>query len=193
MAYQSKTFKITGIAPLLMHSGQLADPLNKFSKAIKEISGKRGKTESDMEEMAKLEWQGSLYLGDEGIVLPAEVILACFINAAKKKKLGQQAKAGVYCDQHATLEYPGKNGKCDLEAMWKDEKFRFVCPVTVQRARVMRTRPHFKDWSATFSLTFNPAVLNGSVLLEILRISGEQVGVGDWRPRFGRFTVEEVN
>lgn len=51
---------------MLMHNGQLADPSNEWARAIKEISGKRAKTAADYEEMARLEWLGSLYLNQHG-------------------------------------------------------------------------------------------------------------------------------
>ena len=41
---------------LIMHNGQTADPLNPFSKAMKEISGKRKKTDTDYEAMANIEF-----------------------------------------------------------------------------------------------------------------------------------------
>jgi hypothetical protein len=176
-----------------MHSGLLADPLNKIVKEMKKISGKRGKTEADMEELAKLEWKGSLYIDKNEIVIPGEVIEACFINGSKKKKLGQQAKAGSFCDGHAVLDYKGKPEKLDLEKLWKAGEHRFMAPVIVSRSRVMRCRPRFEEWSATFNLHFNDEMLNPSDVLEILRIAGEQIGLCDWRPRFGRFTASAVN
>jgi len=43
-----------------MHNGQLADPMNRFTKAIKEITGKRKKSDSDHMEISHLEFLGSL-------------------------------------------------------------------------------------------------------------------------------------
>ena len=48
--------RFQGVSPLLCHNGQTADPRNAYSKAIKAISGKRKKTDSDYDEMARLEW-----------------------------------------------------------------------------------------------------------------------------------------
>jgi len=47
---------------LIMHNGQTADPLNPFSKAMKEISSKRKKTDTDYEAMANIEYRAGLYL-----------------------------------------------------------------------------------------------------------------------------------
>lgn len=60
--YQSLSFQITGVSPLLMHNGRLADPLDPLVKDIKKLSCKRPKTEADLERITKLEFLGSLYL-----------------------------------------------------------------------------------------------------------------------------------
>lgn len=58
--------------------------------------------------------------------------------------------------------------------------------------RVMRTRPLFPKWSAVVSITYEDSVLDRYGLLEILRIGGSQVGLLEWRPKYGRFMVEEA-
>ena len=42
--YKVMLLTIIGTAPLVMHNGQTADPLNKYAKMLKAISGKRKKT-----------------------------------------------------------------------------------------------------------------------------------------------------
>jgi hypothetical protein len=42
------TFKIRGESQLLMHNGQLADPLNPYTKAMKSLTSKRKKTDSEI-------------------------------------------------------------------------------------------------------------------------------------------------
>ena len=54
-------FRLTSVAPLLMHNGQLSDPLNPWAQAIKRITDKRKKTLADLEEVGRLEWYGGLY------------------------------------------------------------------------------------------------------------------------------------
>ena len=45
------SFHIQGTVPTLMHNGRLADPLDEKSILLKEITGKRKKTEADQMEM----------------------------------------------------------------------------------------------------------------------------------------------
>jgi hypothetical protein len=173
-----------------MHCGQTADPLNKFSKAIKQISGKRNKTDADFEEMAHLEFLAGLYLGQDGPVIPAFVVDSLLVNAAKKSRDGMKAKSGCFCLEPAKLEYDGPR---DAESLWADESFRFSAIVRVQSARVARMRPIFNDWSAIITLNFEDSIINIGSLDDWMHVAGTQVGVGDWRPQYGRFTAERLN
>jgi hypothetical protein len=178
---------IRGVAPLLMHNGQLADPLNHLTQAIRKISTKKDKTEADLEELAHLEWLGSLYLHQQEPCLPGELLEGTLVEAAKKRRRGKQVSAGVWCEQQFPLQYEGPR---EPEVLWNDSRFRFTIGVRVQRNRVMRTRPRFEAWAADITVTFNDELLNQAEVLDLLRLAGEQVGIGDWRPKFGRFVVE---
>ena len=54
----------------------------------------------------------------------------------------------------------------------------------------MRTRPKFNTWAANLVIQYDDAQLNEEDVRELLVIAGESIGVGDWRPKFGRFIVE---
>lgn len=184
--YERATYQIKGVSPLLQHNGQLADPLNKWAKEMKKISGKRAKTEADFAELARLEFMGGLYLHNGEPCLPGELLEAAFVEGAKKLRKGQQAKAGIIVDGFASLAYDGPRKPDEL---WEDESFRLTAGVRVQRNRVMRTRPIFRDWSVQVDVDFMPDVLNKTDIDEIVAACGRVVGLGDWRPRFGRFDV----
>ena len=53
----------------------------------------------------------------------------------------------------------------------------------------MRTRPRFREWSAVISATFLTTELNRSEVVDFMKISGAMRGIGDWRPKYGRFEV----
>jgi hypothetical protein len=191
--YQVNQYKITGASPLLMHNGQLADPLNEHAQAMKKISGKRDKTEADFAELARLEWFGGLYLEEGKPCLPGEVIEATFAMGSRKRKKGKQAQAGVFCDKNFPLLYNGSSDKkIDLQKMWESGEYRLSVPVVISRSRVIRTRPRFEEWSSLIELNFDDTMLNPTEVLDILKICGEQIGLCDWRPKFGRFIVEAV-
>ena len=62
--YQTRTYRIEGVDPILMHNGQLANPRNSYAKSMKAISSKRNKTGDDFDELARLEFCGGLYMTD---------------------------------------------------------------------------------------------------------------------------------
>jgi len=55
----------------------------------------------------------------------------------------------------------------------------------------MRTRPKFANWAADLNVEFVPTLLNEEDVRSFLSTAGAQIGVGDWRPRFGRFRINE--
>ena len=83
-------------------------------------------------------------------------------------------------------------GPDDLDALFEDPGFVHRCGVRVGTRRTMRTRPKFDQWSLHVVLTFKPTSIDAANLLEIAEIAGLMVGIGDFRPRFGRFRVEPV-
>jgi len=182
-------FRIVGTAPLIMHNGQLADPANEWSRAIKEISGKRKKTEADYKEMARLEWMGALYLQDGQPCIPGYVFEAALIGrggAARKQKMGKQAAAGLYVTKNFPLVYDGPR---EPKELWPDERFRLVVPVKVGQARIMRTRPIFAEWSAEIEVELDPQLVNADDVRLWVGVAGYEVGLMDWRPKYGRFSV----
>jgi len=189
MAWQEVTYKLTSSAPLLMHNGQTADPTNKWAKALKQVSSKRVKTDADYEEMARIEFLASLYMDANGPILPPNMIDAMIVNAAKKSKEGQVAKSGCFCLNVARLDYDGPRITDELVA---DDNFRFVAIVRVGMARVARTRPVFREWSANVRLHIEPTLVNVARVDEWMRVAGTQIGIGDWRPQYGRFTAERL-
>jgi hypothetical protein len=186
MQYQTLHFRIQGIAPLLMHSGQLADPQNAIAKALRQISEKRAKTEADHAELARLEWYGSLYLAGGEPCIPGELLEALLIEAAKKSKRGPAAKAGILCEQHSPLLYAGPRHP---DALWADGGYTLTAAVRVQGSRVMRTRPIFRQWEAAIAVKYLDGLLNASEVEQFLKLGGMIIGLGDWRPKFGRFVV----
>lgn len=187
--YESIEIEIKGMTPLLMHNGQLANPLNKWAIALKKISGKTKKTDEDYREMARIEWYGGLYVHDGKVCIPGELIESMLVAAAKKNKKGKLFTAGVVCDGHWPLIYDGPK---DIDKLWKDENFRDARLVKIKMARIVRTRPHFVPWGLKFTVSFLPSVLNRADVEEAIQIAGQIIGLCDHRPKFGRFEVVSI-
>lgn len=187
---QEITVTIRGVAPLIMHNGQTCDPLNKFARAIKEISGKRKKTDEDYAEMGRLEWIAGLYVNEEGrLIIPADVLDSAMVEGAKKSKLGKQFKSAVFVPNDADLIIDKKNYTVDK--LWGDENYRDVRGVRVGQARIMRTRPIFRTWECTFTIQYDDEQVNEADVRRALRDCGVQVGLCDYRPKYGRFELVE--
>ena len=188
MAWKSKSYQLKSESPLISHNGQLASPLNPITIQMKKLSGKRSKTEADLEALAKLEFLGGLYIDKTlGIVIPADNIEAAIIKAAMKSKLGPVAKTGMFVDKHSKLIYDGPQVP---EKLWKDKDFVLQKLVVIQRSRILRTRPIFNEWSLETVVSYADSIVDESQLDGWMQIAGSQVGLCDWRPRYGRFSVK---
>ena len=175
---------------LIMHNGQTADPLNPFSKAMKEISGKRKKTDSDYEAMADIEYRAGLYLNKKNeVIIPSRVLESVLVEGAKKSKEGKLALSGMFVDTDAEFSFDGDD--MSINELVNSEDHRLCVAVRVGMAKVMRTRPHFKNWKARFKVSVNTDVANEAQLKRWLEDAGSYVGVGDWRPRHGRYEVKK--
>lgn len=184
--------KWTGIRPLVMHNGLMADPTNPYTRRIKEIVAKGSKkmTESDYEERDRLEWEAGLYWDDElGLVIPSDNIERCIQLGAQKSRIGKDVAAAVFCSEPIVgLQYEGPTTK---EKLYADPRFTLRKGVAVQKSRLIRIRPMIPTgWSLSFSLEYDETILNEKALQKAMVDAGALIGLGDWRPKFGRFIVE---
>lgn len=191
MAYKTVEIRIVGVAPLICRNAQLADPTNKIVRSIKEITAKRNKkTEADMEEVARLEFLGGLYLDDKGHpAIPGECVEGTIRDGAKKSRAGKDALCGIISDGVWPIIYDGPK---DPAKLWEDARFRDFRGVKVTTSRIMRMRPKFTAWALEFQVAYQDEVVNLSALEKWLRDAGQYVGLCDFRPRFGRFEVESI-
>jgi hypothetical protein len=179
---------IEGKSPLLMHNGQTANPTNTYAKRMKEITGKRKKTEEDHIELSLIEWEAGLYVNSAGrLIITSDMLDACLIEGAKKSKLGKQFKSAVFVenDPELKIDTPYKTA-VDLKG---DQNHRDMRSVRVSTSRVMRCRPIFRSWSCEAQITFDDEQVNAGDVERSLADSGRQVGLGDYRPKYGRFDV----
>lgn len=189
-----KTCKVKwmGIRPLVMHNGMKADPTNELVRQIKQITSKGSKklTEADYEQRDALEWMAGIYWDDElGAVIPSDNIERCIQLGAQKSRIGKDVQAAVFCSEPLVkLRYDGPKEKEKLAA---DPRFTLRRGVAVQKSRIIRIRPMFPTgWSITFTLEYDETIVNEKNLVKAMTDAGALIGLGDWRPKFGRFLVE---
>lgn len=184
---------LTGTSALIMNNSRLANPLDPATKAYKVVSGKRNKTDQDLEAVFRLGHAGSMYHdADVGPYIPADNIWKALQEGGKKHRLGQKVTEGVLILTDVNpIAYRGPR---DISALWADENFRFinmrVTGTGSQRKRVPFCRPVFRQWSTEADGTLDESILDLAELQLIAETAGARVGLCDWRPRYGRFTVQ---
>lgn len=180
--------RINGITPLLMHSARGSDPLDRDTQEMKKITGKRKKTEEDQIAISEMEFKIGIYVNERGVpVLPGENIEGALIDGAKKNKLGKTFKAAVICDGSWPVLYDGPKS---ADGLWKDKRFVDRRRAGIMGSAIMRTRPIFRQWAVDFELCFDDQQVSLDEVRQAMVVAGRQCGVGDFRPKFGRFEVE---
>ncbi len=181
-------FKAVSNVPMLMHSATTVDPLHPLTRELKKVSAKRKKVDADHEEMARIEFIAGLYFDEElGPFIPAANIDSMMVEAAKKLRLGKQFSASVFTVNDVPLKYDGPR---TVEELYADDRFKHRCMVRVTTNRIMRTRPQFYNWELSVPIMLiEGAEIDKAQIIEVAEIAAERIGLGDWRPRFGRFTV----
>lgn len=186
-------FRIESTSPLLMQAETLANPLHPLTKAHKAVSSKRKKTEEDYLWLMQSEWSASIYHDDDiGPYLPALNVEGCFAEAGKIFKLGKDVKQALQVvTERAKLEYEGPR---KLDKMWQaGTKFADVRGVKIAQKKIMRCRPIFLKWAAEFQVAYMADVLKRDEIVRVLEEAGRRIGIGTYRPRFGRFSVKVLS
>lgn len=180
---------LTGRTPLLMNSDRTVNPIDPITKAIKKVTSKKtNKTEEDHEEVARLEHLGGLYLDpDIGPYIPGQNIEASFVKAAAVTRQGTKLKQALIVT--TDVNPLGYTGPRDPEGLWADLNFRHMASVKVGQARVMRCRPQFREWRTEADAIIDTSIVALSDFEDIASTAGSRIGLGDFRPRFGRFTA----
>lgn len=167
---------IEGAAPILFHRWN-CDAVEAKSKAAK---GSAAKKSDDLESY--------VYRNDAGdICLPGEYLRQSIILAAKfRQDPRSPRKSAMDLFKAAVISLTDLASLGTAEWDYEDRR-----RVTVQRNGITRIRPAMREgWKATIQLMVNiPEYVSPALLRSVLDDAGRLVGVGDFRPTFGRFTV----
>jgi len=194
-------FKLTGTTPLILHNCRTANPLDPYTQAMKPLTSKKKKTDIDYRELARIEWEAGLYLQGGVVVIPAQNLDACFQNAAKHFKMGEQYKRGAQVSEiYIPLQYKGPkidigNGheSIPIEALNKHyDRYKCQDIVNVKKNKVLRTRPKFEDWSLSVTIQIDKSIFDNRSIVDIVTVAGQYVGLCEHRPRMGKFEVEII-
>lgn len=191
-----KNLKVTwkGISPLIMHSCKCVNPLHPISKEMKKYTSKKKKTEDDLLKIADLEWESGVYwLDDIGLYIPSENVEATLINGGKANKKGTDIQKYVNITDPIIPFFYGEN--LTKKELISDYRYRDTRIMTVQRARIVRTRPRFNQWYIVFNLSYNEEKIDLDTIMNAMSYAGSYVGLCDSRPKYGKFcaTIEEID
>jgi len=168
--------RISGVAPFLFHRWSVEGVAARASAA----KGSKAKKEDDIETYVYRD-------ADNQLCIPSEYLRMAIIMAAKfkqdprspRKSAMDLFKAGIVCLDEL----------CSLGT----ENWDYVDRrrVRIQQNGITRCRPAmYKGWNidAQFQVLL-PEYIDCSLFNETLQSAGRLVGVGDFRPTFGRFQV----
>lgn len=159
--------KIKGIVPLLM---------NRYAN---EIKSQKKIDVFDVDEEVK---KACYYDKKIGYYAPSSWFEGAIREAAKsfkakgKQTLKNTVIATVFCDQE----------KIPLNKKYDEIDSRFA---RIQKQGIVKNRPKWNTWELNFTLNFNADRISKETLLEIIKEAGEVKGIGDYRPKFGRFKI----
>ena len=167
---------VEGSADLLFHRWN-CESVDAKAKAAKNSKAKK---EDDIESYV---WRND----NNELCIPGEYFRQSIIHAAKfkqdprspRKSAMDLFKAGVVC-----LSPLSSLGKTDWDYL--DTR-----RVTVQRAGINRTRPAMKiGWKVDVDFQIlTPEYIDSFLFQDVLNMAGRLVGVGDFRPTYGRFMI----
>jgi len=179
---------VRGTAPLLQHRF----PVPEFGNLSK--GGRKSTGAIDY----STEWKEYFYSNGGKIYQPSSHIEGALIKAAAGFKIaGKRGRSYKDLFSAAILIDPERiphnmDVPEELDADADKPLYLDVRPVVVQRARIVRVRPAFRaGWELSFEITVSDDEVQPDLLQDVLILAGRSVGIGDFRPKFGRFAVVE--
>jgi hypothetical protein len=186
---------ISGTAGLLQHA---------FGQASMATLQENAKKQTGTPDYS-LEWMSTMYTTRDGLLYqPASHIEGALQRAAsgfkQKGKGGKTWKDAVKAYAYVLPdEIPHlRDGECvpaptaDLLKHPTEYLSVSIMRVKVQRAAVARSRLLIAPgWQLAFTIQVQDDQLRPDVVRPILEEAGRAVGIGDYRPRYGRFEVAE--
>lgn len=185
-----KTFEVSikGTTSLLQHRfGEAAE--GDSGAATRTALVTRGTPREEAEKVCYKNGKGEFYF-------PGAALGRLIREAGGNHKLKGTRKSVKYVVPAAVLVLSDEvvirngDGKSPIKSFEVDSR-----PVTIPatKGRVMRHRPRFDDWSATFFVRVNETLLPPDFVQQLLTEGGQQIGIGDYRPEksgpFGTFNV----
>lgn len=170
------TVKIRGTCDMLLHRWN-CEAVDVKSKAAK---GSAAKKSDDVESY--------VYRNEAGeICIPGEYVRGAILAASKYKQDPRSPRSSAVHVFKAGVSVLTNLASTGLRTWDYEDKRRVV----IQRSAITRIRPALRaGWEAEFQfLALTPEYISPDLLHEVISTAGRLIGVGDFRPTFGRFSV----
>jgi len=178
---------IKGKVDLLMH--KLPYSSEEEYKDSKEVTKILQKNPFDKKAVARAV-EMCIYRNEDGdVCFPAEWIEKSLERAAVQFKIPGQGKKTYMDSMKSQVLVEPSLIKLEHDGYITDMK-----SVTInKKSRILRHRPLFKaGWGAEFILSIFDDSVTTDIIEEIIRYAGFYGGLGDYRPKYGRFVVTSV-
>lgn len=182
--------EIEGVCPILFHAWNV-ESIEEKSEAAK---GSEIKKRDDVESYV---YRDTL----EQICIPGDYLRGSIVNAAKfsqdprspRKSAMDLFKAAIVSLTPLApilARHPGEDASVKPSSV-KDWQYLDRRRVVVQRSGITRSRPAFMEgWKAQFILLVTlPEYVQQEMLNQMVSTAGRLVGLADYRPTYGRFSV----
>lgn len=167
---------VRGASDLLFHAWN-AEAVDEKAAAAKNSAGKKSDN-----------LESYVYRTPDGeIAIPGEYLRGAIINAAKFRQDPRSPRKSAMDLFKAAIVVTSPLASLGV-AQWDYLDRRRVM---IQRSGINRTRPAMRaGWEATFDmLVMLPEYVDRNQLRETIESAGRLIGVGDFRPTFGRFGI----
>lgn len=208
---------ITGKSPLLMHWDNIA--WSEMLKRWREIPENKKRSVAGDDRSPAFGWLGSLYNDGTSVAVPSDNIMRCLMEGGASvlvpggkngKTFKAQTQSGMLVhEEFWAVEIGGKVVPMEPFVALKDElafEKHESCAVEhgfvlyTKRAKIgtskhVRVRPRFDRWALRGTIDVWDDQITTSVLENVLRVAGDNKGLGDWRPSsrtpgpYGRFSA----
>ena len=174
-------FKIESVTPMLMNN------INSMFTAKEKPARVKHEEWEESPEM----FRARMYLEGDKLAIPSRVIKGLLKEACKGSGIKQPGKRSGYSDLVQSVLFMPDS--LILTQQIKDVAKQQAFVGMNGTKKVLRIWPKLEDWSGTLNLIIaDEKQFDPKILQELLEFAGRFVGIGDYRPEFGRFNVKKI-
>lgn len=174
------TVALVGTADLLFHRWNCEAVAEKAASA----KGSKAKKTDNIESY--------IYRDDSGMIcIPGEYLRGSIVNAAKFRQDPRSPRKSAMDLYKAGIVALTPLASLGL-AKWD---YEHACRVMIQRNGITRVRPAIKSgWTCQFEVMVNlPEYIRPDDLHDVVASAGKLIGLGDFRPTYGRFRIDQFD